>query len=228
MNILERNPWANWNRSCPPYILDTDREFVERHNATARREHRIMHGSIPEPFIGDPRTARVVLLGLNPGHKPEAELDHARPEIRKAMFDNLHHHGLQEYPFYPLNPTFAGTGVACWWHKHLRELKNEAGLDDQTLAKRLLVIEWFPYPSQRCKFQEPIGGSQDYCFQLAMHMLQKQGIEVIGMRSKKQWGKANEAFLQIPYLNSPQNPCLTKRNMDRSVYDRLLQALKRE
>jgi hypothetical protein len=50
------NPWLGLESAGPPYILETDRSYIERHNAKARPEHRLMLNSIPEPFIGDPKT----------------------------------------------------------------------------------------------------------------------------------------------------------------------------
>jgi hypothetical protein len=40
-----------------------------------------------EPFIGDPNTATVVLLNLNPGHCAADEPDHRRPAIKKSIFE---------------------------------------------------------------------------------------------------------------------------------------------
>jgi hypothetical protein len=141
------------------------------------------------------------------------------------MFKNLRHE-IQDYPFYPLSPAFNRTGSGNWWHKRLRELRREAGLDDQTLAQRLLAVEWFPYHSARCKFHKPIVGSQAYGFQLARDLIQRERVEVVGMRSKKQWGKADTAFLRLPYLKNPRNVSITRNNMDPGVFDRLLRVLR--
>jgi hypothetical protein len=104
------NPWLSLDPSAPPYVLDMDRRFAEPHNAKERPEHRLMLNSIPEPFIGDPKTARLVLLSLNPGHCAADEPDHARPAIKEAIFRNLRQEP-QEFPFYAFDPAFHGTGV---------------------------------------------------------------------------------------------------------------------
>src|SRR4051812_49253368 len=108
------NPWLGLDPDCPPYIVETDRSYIEGHNAEARPEHRLMLNSIPEPFIGDPKTARLVLLSLNPGHRATDESDHRCPAIKKAILRNLRQEQ-QEYPFYAFNPDFRDTGVEVYW-----------------------------------------------------------------------------------------------------------------
>lgn len=59
-----RNPWLEL-ASAPPYVLPGDREPIDRlAKKTVDRTHAINLGSIPEPFIGIPETASVVLLSL--------------------------------------------------------------------------------------------------------------------------------------------------------------------
>src|SRR6266436_3266120 len=101
--ILMKNPWENLSLSKGSYILEIDRERIRRYNESVRDEaKKVIVGSIPEPFIGNPESAKVVLLNLNPGHSANDSDWHGREGFKKAMFLNLHH-GPQEFPFYPLN-----------------------------------------------------------------------------------------------------------------------------
>lgn len=229
MILMKKNPWRELglDTSVAPYVLKNDCEYIKCHNESARPEHKIMVNSIPEPFIGNPETAKLVLLNLNPGHGETDDKDHLRPEIKKAMFYNLHHFGSQEYPFYPLNPAFDGTGVANWWRPRLRKLQREAGLDTPMLAKRLLVIEWFPYHSKNSGLRkERKCESQNYSFQLAKQMLEERGVQVVGMRSKKFWVEADPIFGQIPFLKNPRCGYVGRGNMELGVFDRIVKALK--
>jgi hypothetical protein len=221
------NPWLRLNFSGPSYVLDADRDHVQHHNDNPRLhpEHRLMLDAIPEPFIGDPTTARVVLLGLNPGHDGTVPVTHGRAEIKAAIFRNLRHEH-REYPFYAFDPVFRDTGVAEWWRKYTRALQREAGLDDRTLAQRLLVIEWLPYASTRFRLRSnAVWESQKYSFHLAQRMLVKQGVQVIGMRSRALWLRAIPELIRVPFLRNPQNPCISGGNMERDAYDRVIQAL---
>lgn len=220
------NPWLGLDPACPPYVLEMDRSYIERHNAKARPQHQLMLNSIPEPFIGDPNTATVVLLSLNPGHCSADEPDHRRPAIKKAIFRNLCQEP-QEYPFYAFNPDFRDTGVEVYWRKYTCALQLEARLDDASFAKRLLVIEWFPYHSEKCNLDTRyVCGSQLFSFELAKEMVRK-GVQVIGMRSREHWVQVHPSFASISFLANKQSPWLTRRNMGEQVYRRVLNALRK-
>ena len=220
------NPWMELLPSEGSYVLDMDRKAIDRYNDSLHNpEARVMLASIPEPFIGNPASARVVLLGLNPGHSLENEKEHRGAELQKAMFHNLHHEP-QEYPFYPLNPAFKATGVAEWWRPILRKLHEEPGLDARTIARGLLVIEWFPYHSKKSALPAKlVCESQRYCFQLARDMLEKHGAVGVGMRSMDHWVSADRWFGKVPFLKNRQRPWISRDNMDGGLFDRIVQAL---
>jgi hypothetical protein len=180
---------------------------------------------IPEPFIGDPETAKVVLLNLNPGFDATVEGNHSRSEIKDAIFRNLRRER-REYPFYAFDPAFKGTGVANYWCEYTHNLQSATGLDDRAFAQRLLAIEWFPYPSTSGSLpRRVLCGSQEYSFQLAKEMMAKQGVQFIGMRSKNHWALADSEFSRIPFLKNPQRPWITRGNMDSKVFDRIVTSL---
>jgi hypothetical protein len=64
------NPWLELP-PMSPYVLEIDRNAVKQYNAKVAGEKKINFGLIPEPFIGNPETATVILLNLNPGDSPE-------------------------------------------------------------------------------------------------------------------------------------------------------------
>src|SRR5262249_22261923 len=159
------NPWAKLPAQSP-YVLDIDRVSLDAYNALHLNDHKIAVESLPEPFIGNPQAAKVVLLSLNPGHSEEDERTHADPNFRQAIKRNLSHEP-QDCPFYGLNPQFAWTGCGRWWRTHTRWL-HDAGLSWEAIAEGLLVIEWFPYHSIRSALSaKAICPSQQYSFQLA-------------------------------------------------------------
>lgn len=197
-------------------------------------EKRVVLESIPEPFIGNPDSARVVLLGLNPGHSPEDVAAHRDADLEKAMFHNLRHE-MQDYPFYPLNPRFASTPVACWWRLRTREFKEASGLDDMEFAKRLLVIEWFPYHSKKSALKtKQVCPSQQYSFSLARKML--EGKLVIPMRSKKHWAEVGaqfgseigKRFADMPSLSNPLVGYVSEGNMPADLFKQVIRTLRAE
>ncbi|MBW4028704.1 MAG: hypothetical protein HIU93_15115 [Acidobacteria bacterium] len=222
------NPWQELRSSDESYILEMDREAIRRHNdSVSDAKKKVIVASIPEPFIGNPKSARLVLLGLNPGHSPEDEKSHRNPEFQNAMFLNLRQK-LEEYPFYPLNPkpAFRESGAAKWWLKRTCKLQIESGLDDQMFAERLLVIEWFPYHSQRSGLApKRVCASQEYSFQLARQMLQEKKL-VVRMRSEKHWTEAHRQFGELPSLKNPQCGHVTRGNTEERLFEKIVKALK--
>ncbi len=222
------NPWIDLPRKGDSYVLDIDCKDIERYNYSVRDpKAKVVVGSIPEPFIGNPETARVALLILNPGHKQEDQKAHADAHFRNAMFQNLVH-GKMEYPFYPLNPAFESTPAGQWWRAHTRGLRQACSLSDATFASRLIAIEWFPYHSEVSELPlKRVCRSQEYSLDLARRMLAKN-LPMIVMRSKKHWVKTDPVFEALPALNNPRRVYLTKGNMGDGLFEKLVDALQRE
>jgi hypothetical protein len=146
-----------------------DREAIDQYNRSIRNgDNKVIVESIPEPFIGNPQTANVVLLSLNPGHSEDDAKAYSDSDFRKGMMHNLRHEA-QECPFYGLNPKFAWTVLGS----HL---------------KWAAVIEWFPYHSRRSALpSKPVCPSQYYSFHLAKEMLGNK--IVVGMQSIRESNK---------------------------------------
>ena len=187
------NPWVSLRQS-PPYILEEDRTKVEAFNKEIRmslkREYLIRLRSLPEPFIGNPRTATIVFLSLNPGHKRADLKWHRKRIFKKAVRSNLRH-DKTKYPFYPLDPNFEKSPVAKWWKKCLKGLLKEVN-NDALVASKVCVIEWFPYHSKKAKlgtFQKRRLFSQKYSFDLARNASRDKTKLVIVMRAYKKWKK---------------------------------------
>jgi hypothetical protein len=221
-NATVRNPWSEL-RALSPYVLDIDQASIDKYNAIHHNDERVIVESIPEPFIGNPQSAKVVLLSLNPGHSDDDPKAHSEDDFRKAMMHNLRHEA-QECPFYALNPKFSWTACGRWWKAHTAKL-HMAGLSWETISRGLLVIEWFPYHSKTSGLPaKPVCPSQEYSFQLAREMLGSK--IVVGMRSKKHWVNVLPAVQNIPFLKNPQNPHISPANAGADLFDRIIEALR--
>lgn len=218
-----QNPWSELP-SQSPYVLDIDRASIAQYNRSRlKADQRVVPESIPEPFIGNPHSAKVVLLNLNPGHSENDAKAHADQDFREAMMHNLRHGG-QECPFYALNPKFAWTPCGIWWRAHTSKL-HKAGLSWEAISAGLLVIEWFPYHSKKSGLPlTPVCPSQEYSFQLVKKMLESK--IVVGMRSKRHWTNAIPAVQDFPFLKNPQNPQISPGNMVAELFERIVEALR--
>ena len=103
------NPWLKLPYESR-YVLEIDRESISRYNQSHGEDRKINLNSVPEPFIGNPDSAKIVLLSLDPGDSMQDFKAHLHDEFKKAMFHNLHRES-QDWPFYSLNPDFSWTGA---------------------------------------------------------------------------------------------------------------------
>jgi hypothetical protein len=137
-----QDPWLELPGQSP-HILEMDREAIDRYNhAVHNDDEKVIVESVPEPFLGKPTTAKVVLLSLNPGHSKDDAEAYSDADFRQAMMHNLRHEA-QECPFYGLNPKIALTACGIWWRAHTHRL-HDVGLPWEAISNAL-VIEWFPY-----------------------------------------------------------------------------------
>ncbi|HLY40233.1 MAG TPA: hypothetical protein VKR52_03425 [Terracidiphilus sp.] len=217
------NPWVNLRLTDGRYLLDMDRESIERLNSGLTDTAKLALDSIPEPFIGNPQSARVVMLLLNPGDGEGDRVAHKNEKFKTALFRNLHHESM-EYPFYPLNPDFKDKPTAQWWRPRLRKLQEATKLDDRTLSERLIAIEWFPYHSRYSGLPlDRICESQRYTFQLAREMLSSK--VVLRMRAVNHWGAVDPRFRDLSSLKNPRACYISERNTDTECFSRIKAAL---
>jgi hypothetical protein len=208
-----QNPWLYLPQHSP-YVLEIDRASL---NLCAGQNINLH--SIPEPFIGDPDLAKVILLNLNPGDSPDDPKAHQNHKLRATMIQNLRHE-LADHPFYPLNPEFLWSPVAKWWTQRLSALINAVPLDRAVLAQRLCVVEWFPYHSQKAGLC--VCPSQQYSFHLAKRSLGKKLI--VRMRAKTQWTTVDPRFAG-PSLKNPQCAYVTPGNTENGLFNKIIKAL---
>lgn len=218
------NPWLKLGEKAP-YVLEIDRKSIECYNAdkAENSNHCIDTSLIPEPFIGNPHSAKLVLLSLNPGRDDNDAEGHADPDFRSAMFSNLRHIP-QQHPFYPLNPEFRWTPCGKWWAKLTRALTE--GLDLDLVTERLLVIEWFPYHSKKSGLPHErfLCESQRYSCHIAQEMREKGTLMVL-LRSPQHWAVCDKGFSKLPLPHSRQNPVLTAKNFGDDLFKQMRVAL---
>lgn len=209
-----RNPWAHLP-SAAPFVLPEDRQAVLAFNAGLKAGSPYwidVDEVVPEPFIGNVREAPVVVLQLNPGLNRELDPpSHAEPSFRQALFSNLRHESC-EWPFYFFNPSFFESHPGGkWWSGKTKELRRAVRME--VLARRLAVVEWFPYKSKR--YRECQVASQKYGFWLVEQAVER-GALIIVSRRLRQWELAVPALQSYDRkitLSSVQNITLSANNL---------------
>lgn len=227
------NPWLNIPTE-PPYVLPEDRAAVEEFNRAHDQSHEhFLHVNelLPEAFMGA-EDAPVVLLSNNPGFSrlEERERFRQQPTVLEWMRKNLHHEQL-DYPFYYLDPAFDEND---WWVVRLRPLIehfNRFGQNGrQLVAKSVLNVVYFPYPSRKFGHRRLPLTSQNYGFDLVRRAVERKAVVVL-LRS----GKANQrAWLKaVPKLDgydhfhlgsNPQAPYISRGNCP-MFFDKVVQAI---
>lgn len=186
------NPWIDLPHD-PPYVLPDDAAAVDRFNASLRPGQEAfkvqVESVIPEPFVGDPRTASVVVLLLNAGYKAVDDAAHSDPGFLSALHKNLRHEPTA-FPFYFLDPQFKDTPGGVWWRARLRWLIADAGLEH--VAQRLACVEWFTYKSTSFKAGCRVP-SQRYGHALVADALER-GALVVPLRARKVWEQSVPAI----------------------------------
>jgi hypothetical protein len=178
------NPWVTLAAE-PPFVLESDQEGVAAFNARIQPEQRLHTELLPEPFVGNLKSARELLLNMNPAYDPKELAFHRDPNFVSVARANLKQRAL-EYPFYFLDPSGRSPGH-IYWSQHLRALTEACG-GPLSVARKVAVVEWCPYHSlgmsrTGAPLQVP---SQAFSFDIVERAL-RRGTVVIMIRAVEWW-----------------------------------------
>jgi hypothetical protein len=132
-------------------------------------------------------------------------------QTRRSFF--LATNGISDYPFVFLDPNF--NEISRWWRIKLRVLIEQFG--DKAVARSILNIPFFPYPSKTYGHERLRLPSQDYSFHLVRKAM-KRGALIVRMR------KCDGYLNELPELNrydrhfrvdNFQNPAISFGNCER-------------
>ena len=154
-----QNPWLDLPPE-PPFVAPADARSLARLRRLADDRSALKLDLPPQPWTGNPNTAEVFMLVLNPGFSPDDYVEFGNADYAEQWRLALSFQ--TRTPFYFLDPAFSGTGGYRWWARRLRELIAEVGLE--AVAQRVMCIEHFPYNSVSFK---PLGR---YPPQSALHV----------------------------------------------------------
>jgi len=212
------NPWTLLPEH-PPFVLAPDKPYLDAYNAYQTRYvgNWIHTGRVPEPRQG-PIDAPVIILQQNPsyeGRPPDEELPQIEVDaLRGALIDEHSPHQGLEKP-------------NSWWDRTCKVLIAKFGRE--RLARRVLSIEYFPYPSARFGHTGLRLPSQAYTFGLVRRGLSLGSLFVI-MRGAALWyGAVPELYSQLDTTVFPsknrQRAFITAGNLPEKVFDRLCAAI---
>jgi hypothetical protein len=192
---MSTNPWLSLGTS-PPFVADIDRAILDAEHV---ERYQLRCDVLPHAWIGNPATARGLILQLNPGFAETDVTEEATiPAYREIVRESLH---LGDGAgFWVLDERLRETGASGWWRRRLRALVEAVGED--AVRRHLAVIEYFPYHSIGYH-RPPRLPSQDFAFSLVTRAA-AAGAVVVVMRQWESWCAAVPEL--ISYERTFRNP----------------------
>lgn len=224
------NPWTHLPNKAP-FVLPEDQELVARFNKRhSGKQIEILLDQFPSPYVGNPE-ASVVLLNLNPAYGIESAQELFLSLYKKIARANFEH-TFFEYPFYPLNPRLADVSAAGyrWWSERcLGDLIYESGLSAKEFSKKIFCAEYFPYHSRKYGWNGGVLPSQQYMTTLVEAAVSRGALIIIvwGNRNRNAWFEAIPSLssVNVITLHSAQNPKISRRNLDKGVFEKIIENL---
>ena len=197
---LIENPWLNisWENG----IAEIDKEYLTKFSCF----EKIQKNTLPEPYTGDVKS-NMYCLNLNLGDA--CVCDDSEPQLKKR-FEEYTQKTLRHEINYNMWFRLKDTAGYDWWQQKTKELREYK----KGQYPRMFVIEYFPYHTVKGTYFPRKLPSYEYSNQLIRQAMAENKYIVI-MRHRKEWLQrisGLEEYERLAYLNSPENPCLTKNN----------------
>ncbi len=215
-----RNPWQDIDfNNTPPYVLESEKRAIHQYNETKekRSDYYIHLDLIPEPYIGNLESCKILLLCLNPSYDIKDHDYHSKDNYFRTISINNLLHKPSDYPFYLLDPKVKESPGSKWWRRilsnPLEDKNDERG--DLRIAHSLAVVEFFPYHSLKYKGIGKIIETQKYSFKLIRKCM-KRKISIVLMRSFEIWFDSIpelKEYENLLYCRSDQNPTISPGNL---------------
>ena len=215
--------------SAPYYLHEGDIEIIKEFNKKNDNEvYKLQTDLLPEPFIGDPKTAKLLMLALNPGYvlnpsadeKSREKFWHEMEGFKKLINDNRAL-AQTDYPYYYLNPDneFRNSPGHKWTRRILKELIAKFG--ESHLAKNICCLQVHGYHSNRYKpIKEGLPSQEETINHIKTFIKKHEDLKVVPiviMRAKKIWMKMVQELADVENkiieLNNYRNPTISSNNV---------------
>ena len=229
-----QNPWQKIGAQ---YIHPADAPYILQFNQQTRQKTRtyqdqIVQDSLPPlPFIGDPWTAPVIVLGKNTSFDDidTQDADRHYPALNHANLLSLT--GENPHPFFYLDPAFADTNGYTWWNRQLNNILTDStaqGVERETVLGRIAWIQQHAYRTKKAWCPVDPLPTQAYTFHLVREAV-KRGAVIVMLYGAPTWQWWQEAVPEIPVTalrcSTPRNAILSKTTFGEEGYARILAAL---
>jgi excisionase family DNA binding protein len=204
--LLNPNPWAALPAE-PPYVLPADRAAVDAWNAKAPPQTKIHTNLVPDPPLGKPLSAAVVVLALNPSLDDDTAAQHRdaslQQQMRAAMTDPR--------DLFWLRDELASTAGGRWWRNKLAPLIEATSLE--AVREHVAAGHLHQYHSKSASplLKPPSGRHNLEVVRKALDA----GTPILVLTGVGRWRAADPAFRTAPLYEprSPQSMVASPKNM---------------
>lgn len=235
------NLWKNLDYSKFPYVLEADKQYVNNNETSlfynsyeeyiknigkAKENPNKFHlGLLPIPYLGNIRTAKVLILMANPGFGPsDYKAEYGKDNFRESYIDNLRQEVDGDFPFISLNPKYSWHGGFEYWEEKFSDTIDELMLRSgksyldilKFIANNVAVLELIPYHSKQGRFISDLPSSKmilDFVHTELVPRARKGEILIVVTRKIKEWG-----FKEIANENQCENICVYDKTQARSAH----------
>lgn len=223
MPFAQDNPWIGFRHS-EVMVHPLDKDAVEHHNKTSKREYQFLLHLAPEPWIGN-IAGKLVVLYSNPGATELNVSGVAQPLhnlVLEKSIKNLNQEN-REYPHFHFDPELNGTEGAIWFRKRFRWLIEVFG--DKVVSQELLTCELSPYHSLKWKIPKLMPPTQEFTYQIIREAMLRSSTILLA-RTPKLWLQNIPELATYPLLFRPKsiNAAVSPKNYPES-FDKILKAL---
>ena len=204
--LLNPNPWADLPVEAP-FVLPMDRQAIKAWNARVSPKVRIRTDLLPDPPLGDPLTASVVVLALNPSLEDSSVDEHQDPGFQVKLRQQL----VAPDGLFWLREDVAGTTGGQWWRRKLAPLIDATSLD--AVGRSVAVAHLHQYHSKSSSpLLKPPSGRHN------LELVRKaipRGVPVIALTGVARWRAADPAVAPADLWEpqSAQSMVVSSRNM---------------
>lgn len=232
------------------YIYPGDKPFIKRYNSSASDKTRFVVNAVPYPFQGNPLSAKVIILSLNPGYVPRVNDYFAKilqhfPQLAEGVMcflrENLQllvhdfmpdvHCASDKHPNYQDAYNMFGD---WYWYDILSKWTTE-GLAMEDIFSNVALIQYISYASEKAKDlpKDCVLPSQIFAKKMIRHIANTKDAIFVVPRAVRKWSKLlgstwqrleNEGRLIIG--KNPLSQHLTAKNIGEEQYRKIINHLK--
>lgn len=233
---IEASGYENPNDAVHP----KDRCIVEKYNASASENHRLRLNLPPEPFQGNPLTAEVVILMLNPGFVEHCNVciynKLSEAEQRAFVKAKCATMSMRDEWCVPNSDVMDGRMANIindigerYWERKLRYVFDTVPDANSKIAVVNLLgyfsNKYKPIPRRLLGDSVPMLHTQEYTMRLVRYLMQQGKVIIIRSRKWFDYVPELENYEKSVLLKSPLNPTVTPRNCKDNDWEMITTAL---